>query len=348
MQYNKRTQKHYGLIKAKIAKLREADDNRSKKSQGPKSGYEVRKTGDGTVILLGFPSVGKSTLLNSITDQESEVGAYAFTTLSVVPGTLEYKHARIQILDVPGIVSGAASGKGRGKEVLATMRSADLCLMIIDATRPHEITTIKKEIYDAGIRLDERSPNIKVTKKGKDGISIGATVPIENIDEETIVSIMREFKIINADVVLREDINADRFIDALEANKIYMPSLLVFNKVDLLTPQQEKELEKKFKPDLLISAKNKKHMEELKELIYDKLDLISVFMKEPGKDADTDVPLVMFKNCTVRDVCQKLHKDFVKKFKFCRVWGKSAKFPGQRLMLKHHLKDQDVVEIHLR
>ena len=348
MQYNKRTQAHYGLLRAKIAKLREADDNRSKKSQGPKTGYEVRKTGDGTVMLLGFPSVGKSTLLNELTDANSETGAYAFTTLSVIPGTLEYKFARIQILDVPGIVSGAASGRGRGKEVLATMRSADLCLMVIDATRPHEIEHIKKEVYDAGIRLDKQAPDVKITKKGKDGLSIGATVPIKNIDEKTITNILKEFKIINADIVLRDDVTADEFLDVVEANKIYMPSLLVFNKSDLITVEQKKALEKKYKPDLFISAKNKEAIEDLKDTIYQKLNLIRIFMKEPGKEADTDVPMVMFRNCTIKDVCHKLHKDFVKKFKFARVWGKSAKFPGQRLMLKHHLKDKDIIEIHTR
>lgn len=348
MQYNKATQQHYGLLRAKIAKLREADENRSKKSQGPKEGYEVRKTGDGTVILLGFPSVGKSTLLNELTDANSDVGSYAFTTLTVIPGTLEHKHARIQILDVPGIVAGAASGKGRGKEVLASMRSADLCLLLIDATRPHELEIIKKEIYDAGIRLNQRKPDVKIVKKEKDGIDIGATIPIKNIDESTIKSILKEFKIINASVVLREDITPDQFIDIVEANKIYMKSLLVFNKIDLVSDKEIRRLKKRFKPDLMISAVAKKDTKELKEAIYHKLNLISIYLKEPQKDADLEEPLVMFEDCSIRDVCQKLHKDFVKKFRFARVWGESAKFPGQRLMLKHRLKDQDVVEIHLR
>lgn len=348
MQYNKRTQHHYGLVRAKISKLREKDEARSKKSQGPKDGYEVRKSGDGTVLLLGFPSVGKSTLLNAITDADSEIGSYAFTTLTIIPGTLDYKHAKIQILDVPGIVKGAASGRGRGKEVLASMRSADLALIIVDATRPHELAIIEKEVYDAKIRLDQHPPNIKIVRKGKDGVKIGATVPVNNIDEETMVDILKEFKIINADIVLREDINADQFIDVIEGNKVYMPSLLVFNKVDLLKPEEVEKLRRRFGPDLMMSAKNRDHLDELRELIYSKLDLVNIFLKEPAKAADMDVPLIMFRNCTIRDVCRKLHKDFEKKFKFARVWGKSAKFDGQRLMLKHHLIDGDVLELHMR
>ncbi|MEM4268111.1 MAG: TGS domain-containing protein, partial [Candidatus Woesearchaeota archaeon] len=50
----------------------------------------------------------------------------------------------------------------------------------------------------------------------------------------------------------------------------------------------------------------------------------------------------------VEDVCNKLHRDFVNKFKFARVWGKSAKFPGQTFSLRHNLMDGDIIEIVLR
>ena len=83
--YNKRTQGAVGLLKAKIARLK--DEQRKRASKGKKGeGYSVRKSGDATVILVGFPSVGKSTLLNSITKADSPVGSYKFTTLSVIPG----------------------------------------------------------------------------------------------------------------------------------------------------------------------------------------------------------------------------------------------------------------------
>jgi hypothetical protein len=58
-------------------------------------------------------------------------------------------------------------------------------------------------------------------------------------------------------------------------------------------------------------------------------------------------PMIIKRNSTIRDVCTKTHKDFVKKFKFARVWGISAKHPGFRIGLKHRLKDKDIVELHL-
>src|SRR3989344_7820678 len=70
--YNKRTQHHIGLVKAKIALLKDKQERRGA-GKGKTSRYTGRKTGDGTVILVGFPSVGKSTLLNALTDAESRV-----------------------------------------------------------------------------------------------------------------------------------------------------------------------------------------------------------------------------------------------------------------------------------
>lgn len=70
-------------------------------------------------IFLGFPSVGKSTLLCNLAGVYSEVAEYEFTTLTTVPGVIRYKGAKIQLLDLPGIIEGAKDGKGRGKQVIA-------------------------------------------------------------------------------------------------------------------------------------------------------------------------------------------------------------------------------------
>ena len=346
MQYNKRTQHHYGLVRAKIAQLREKQESRSRQG-GKHDGFEVRRTGDGTVILLGFPSTGKSTLLNALTNANSEVGAYEFTTLTCVPGVLQHNHAKIQVLDVPGIVQGASTGRGKGREVLAAMRSADLALIVVDATRPAHLPVIKKEVYDVGIRLDQHRPDVRIRKKAKDGIRIGRTVLTPLLDDQTIVDILKEFRINNAEVLIRDVIDADQFIDCIEGNKKYMPSVVALNKIDLLSPEDLRKLVTQLKPDLCISAKNNEHLDELKDVVFRKLDLIRVCLKEPGKEADVKEPMIMFRGCTIQDVCSKLHKEFVKKFKYSRVWGQSAKFPGQRLMLGHVLGDQDILELHM-
>lgn len=344
-QYNKRTQKAIGMYKAQLAKLKEKVSSSGYK--GKSEGYSVRKSGDGTVVLLGFPSVGKSTLMNSITGAESEVAAYAFTTVSVIPGVLEYNHAKIQILDVPGIVHGAASGRGRGSEVLSVLRSSDLILILIDVMYPEHYGALLKEIYDSGIRINQNPPDVKIVKKTKDGIKIGRTVHLPDLANETIVGVLKEFKINNADVVIRSRINIDQLIDCIEGNKIYVPAITVLNKIDMVSQKKAEEVAKKIKADIMVSAKNQEHIDELKDLIFKRLNLMRIYMKEPGKEADLDVPLIIGVNSTVEDVCSKLHKDFVKKFRFSRVWGKSAKFDGQKHGLKHKLVDGDVLEIHL-
>ncbi len=218
--YNKRTQHHIGLVKAKLAMLKEKEASRGK-GKGKTEGYSVRRSGDATVILVGFPSAGKSSLLNEITNANSPVGDYEFTTLTVVPGLLEYKQAKIQILDVPGIVQGAASGKGRGREVLSVMQNADLAIILLDSLRPNAYPVILKEIHDAHLRLNKRRPDVKITKKLKDGIRIGKTVKTPELKDDTIKSILKEMGISNAEVLIRSVIDADDFIDVIEGNKRY-------------------------------------------------------------------------------------------------------------------------------
>ena len=86
------------------------------------TGFDVSKSGDARIALVGFPSVGKSTFLSKITKTKSEVAAYSFTTLTAIPGVLEYGGAEIQVLDLPGIIEGAAEGKGRGRQVISAAK----------------------------------------------------------------------------------------------------------------------------------------------------------------------------------------------------------------------------------
>lgn len=344
--YNKKSQHHIGLVKAKLAKLKE-DYQKKAAGKGKQEGFAVKRTGDATAIIVGFPSVGKSTLLNAITNASSPVGAYAFTTLTCIPGLLEYNHSKIQVLDVPGIVEGAATGRGRGKEVLACAQSADLVIILLDVFAPEHLEVVQKEIYETGLRTNQRPASVKISKKIRGGIDLGLTVKLTKLNEATIKDILKEFGLQNCNIVIREDITDDQLIDAIEGNKKYVPAITVLNKIDMVDSKELESIKAIVRPDICISAENKVNTEELKGLIFKKLEFMRIYCKEIGKKADMEVPLVMREGNTLRDVCMKLHKDFVSKFRFARVWG-SSRFPGMPVRkLDYILQDNDIVEIHL-
>lgn len=346
--YNKATQGHLGLVKAKLALLKQKQEARSQQKTGKSSySYAVRRSGDATVLLLGFPSSGKSTLLNKLTGTQSEVAAYAFTTLTVIPGMLEYKQAKIQILDVPGIVQGAASGRGRGKEVLAVIRNADLVLILVDVLHPEQYPALLRELWEANIRVNREKPEVFIKKKSRGGLQIGKTVPLD-IDGTTLMQILREFRINNAEVLIRSVIDLDDFIDCIEGQKKYLPAITCISKADLADAATVERRKREANADLVIAAEKDLNLISLKELIFERLHFIRIYLKEPGKEADKKEPIIMRSNATIQDVCERLHKDFVSTFKFARVWGKSAKFPGQRHMLKHVVQDGDVLELRIR
>lgn len=347
-EYNKKTQYHIGKTKAKIAMLKEKEETR-KRGKAASEGFTVKKSGDATAILLGYPSVGKSTLLNSLTNANSKVGAYDFTTLDVIPGLLEYNHAKIQILDVPGIVKGASKGTGRGKEVISVLQNADIVIMILDVTHPEFYTILLKEVYDSSLRLNKKKPDVKIKKMAKNGIRVGTTVKLTKIDVDMIKSIFMEFRINNAEVLIRQDISDDELIDCIEGNKKYVPAVVVLNKMDMVPREYLEEIMKTYPIDLMISAQQKTGMEQLKRLIYDRLEFMSLFLKQPGQEADMKEPMIIFKGSTVRDICRKLHKDFESKFKFARIWGRSVKFSGQKVLnLDHVLAPMDILELRMR
>jgi small GTP-binding protein len=189
--YHKGTEHHIGKLRAKIAKLKNQEEQATKKAGGSNIGFIPKKGGDATIVLIGPPSVGKSTLLNKLTQAQSRVESWPFTTVKVVPGMWDYQGAKIQIFDLPGIIHGAALGVGRGREVLSATRSAELLILMVDIKTKSQIKSILKELKQVGVSLPvltvvNKIDLIKETTKQEDIIliSVEKEIGLEDLKQK--------------------------------------------------------------------------------------------------------------------------------------------------------------------
>jgi len=346
-QLNKATEHHIGLLKAKIAKLkREQESDTIKKSSKKSDGFDVKRTGDATVVFIGLPSVGKSTLLNKLTGSKSAIGAFQFTTLTVVPGVLEHRGAKIQMLDLPGIIKGASSGKGLGRRILSVARSADIVLLVLDVFQPYHEDVLINELNNIGIRLNQKPPNIVIEKSTTGGIAVAQQVKLKKMSEKLLKDILNVYGYTSARVVIREDIDSEQLVDFVTGNKTYAKAITILNKIDLVDEKFLKKAKKKIKSDeITVSADSDINIDKLRDRIYDELQFIRIYMRPKGGETDFKEPLIIRKNSSVLDVCNKLHRKMRRDFRFGLIWGKSVKFGGQRVGLAHKLQDEDVLTI---
>ena len=328
MPYHKGTERHIGILRARMAKLKEELYQSTGKKSGGGKGYAVAKSGEASVVLIGPPSVGKSTLINQLTRTQSKVAAYDFTTLNVIPGMMNYKGAQIQIFDVPGIISGAASGKGRGKEVLSVVRGADLVVIMIDVKTIEKIDLIKEELYQFGIRLDQEPPQVKIKKADKGGIEVISNYSSPGLSKETIKAMAQEFRVRNGEITIKEKITTERLIDAFIGNRIYLPYLVVVNKADLV-----KEVRGINADYLLISAEKKVNLEQLKEQIWQKLGLIRIYFRRTRGKTDFEEPMIVRKGQTLFQILGNISICDKDTFTKAKVNGPGARFPNQEVSL---------------
>ena len=293
-------------------------------------GFDVARLGDARVALIGFPSVGKSTLQCKLTGTESEAAAYEFTTLTCIPGTMHYKGSKVQVLDLPGIIEGAAHGKGRGKEVIACARNADAILMVLDAgkeglNRHREI--LEMELETVGIRLNQKPPDVTFNKKASGGVRFSSTVPLTKLGpdpEKLATSIMREYRITSADLLAREDISVDELVDVIVGNRVYKPCCYFYNKCDLITIEEVDQLARM--PHSLVGSVSKKYNiaepledDPLKKMIWDYLGLTRIYTKRKGQQPDLAEPVVLSqirKGTSVKALCHNVSTQMLRDFNF--------------------------------
>ncbi len=158
---------------------------------------------------------------------------------------------------------------------------------------------------------------------------------------ETITAEMENMKV----KMLIGESEEEEFIPGIARKR----ALIIGNKIDLDgSGGQFKSLTSHLGgaiPVVAVSAKEGAGLEEMRQAVYDMLDIIRVYTKAPGKKAEFEEPVVLRKGSTVEDAAESVHKDFRSRLKYAQVWG-SGKFDGQRVKRGHVLEDGDVVELH--
>jgi len=141
---------------------------------------------------------------------------------------LEYGGAEIQVLDLPGIIEGAAEGKGRGRQVISAAKTSDMILMVLDATkRAEQRALLEAELEAVGIRLNQDPPNIYLKQKKAGGMKITFQSPPKNLDEKMLYNILRDYRILNCEVLIRDENGTCDFLTSGPATKvsdIFFPS----------------------------------------------------------------------------------------------------------------------------
>lgn len=313
MPKHKGTEKFIGNLKRRISKLKDEVEKREKMQKAGRKG--ISKQGAAQVCLVGKENSGKTFLLNKLTGKGADSTPAPFETQEPVVGMHEHEGVKIQVLDLPSITPDFYL-RSDGPYVMNLVRTTDLVVLTFKDGEPvdEQLSFLKREFAQNKMMFNEEKPRVRIKKTGRGGIDF--------IGEQYLEGRVKDYK------------------KLLQKHK-YTSAI-----VEVFTPTTLQD----FKRVLNNYAYKKTLMLEdfdgAGEKIWSALGLIKVYTKQPGKDK-TPEPLALEEGSTVEDVAFKIHKDFVKKFRFARVWGRSADFPGQRVGLTHELRDEDTVQFHV-
>lgn len=161
------------------ALLAEIDDTRVRASAVHRDTIAVRREGAAQIALVGPPNVGKSSLLQALSDIQIKTGDYAFTTLRPIPALTRIGGVLVQLVEIPGLIEGAAEDRGGGRALLGVLRSADAIVYCGRADGdPRDLAIVRAEVAAAGIDKPSLLAATRADEAGPDGIArLAAALP---------------------------------------------------------------------------------------------------------------------------------------------------------------------------
>lgn len=337
-------------ISRKIAELKRQMEKQKvmDKKRGSGKTMHVKKEGPGQVALVGLPNVGKSLILERLTKADVEIANYPFTTKKPEVGMINYKNAKIQLVELPAIIEGASEGKASGTQLFSIIRSADALVFVLDVLNDpiKQIETLFDEFEKANVKVNKERPQVTY-RSAKFG---GTNIACEELFDGDIAHLKQYLKTINMsniDLIIKQKVNLEELAAALNKGIVFKKLLVVLNKVEHLDDSYieeiDSELKKRFSVETFVFRDKQNEIDSLCEEIFKLLDVIIIYTKKQGGEADMSEPMVVNRGSTIEEVAKQIHKDFARKLRYAKVWG-STKFDGQRVQKDYEVKDGDIVE----
>lgn len=352
---HKGTENLRAWVRRKIAELKEEIAEQKARRRGGGASFFVQKEGAAQVIMLGETLSGKSTLLMALTNAEPEVRGVPFTTLKPVPGMVRYEDIQFQLVEVPAVVEGMHRGAvWWGSRVLGMARNADLLMIVIDLSNNpiKQLRTIVGELREAGIMLRRPKGRVVIERsKAVHGIRVIILGRLLDATAADVIKLLNSYRIYHAIVKIYGDATLDDVEKAIFERTSFKRALFVLNKVDLVSAPRAEALAKRIVealPDsdaVVVSALKGYRINEIPRKIFRLSGVIRVYTKEPNQQKPSEIPLILKRGATIADAIMKIREEFLQYFKYARIWGPSAKFPGERVGLDHVLEDGDIIEI---
>jgi uncharacterized protein len=172
----------------------EVDESRVRSNAVHRDSIAVRREGAAQIALVGPPNVGKSSILQALSEIQIKTGDYPFTTLRPIPALTRIGGVLVQLVEIPGLIAGATDDRGGGKALLGVLRLADAIVYCSRADAgPEELRPVRAEVSLAGIekpaflaatRADEASP--ASLRRLADAFPDLEVVPVSVIDEASL------------------------------------------------------------------------------------------------------------------------------------------------------------------
>jgi len=352
---HKGTSKLLGNVRRRIAALEdELEKSKARRKGGRVGGFSVAKEGAEQKVILGPTKAGRSSLLTAVTNARPEVSLIPFTTRKPVIGMLHHEDVQFQLIEAPALTEGAADGKMEGPQILGLARNADGLILMVDlAQNPvGQFLMMHSELEQAGIMIEKPEGEVEVTRRASGvGVQVIGGGVLVDCTVEDIGRMLQNYRINSALVRIRGKAGLDDVEDALFSSNIYKPTVVIANKLDAAEakenlPQLSETVKERGIPILPVSCRNNTGLERLGEQVYQMLRIMRIYTKEPDAKEPSGKPMVAEEGATVKDVAKKLHTKLYQKFRYARIWGPSAKYPGEKVGSGHALRDGDIIEIH--